>query len=196
MDIDGGNAKQLTNGIAEVPWSFSPDGKWIVYTSLPAVQVSLEDNTLWRIPISGGTSTLITDEPSAEGQVSPDGKLIAFWDHPGFAVGWGPGFTITAKRLTVVPFSGGGAVKTFDFPDIETLYHLRWTRDGSALTYVAYSNGVGNLWSQPLKGGAPKQLTNWRSGVIYSFDWSRDGKQLAVARGQRVSDVVLISNSK
>jgi hypothetical protein len=31
---------------------------------------------------------------------------------------------------------------------------------------------------------------------VVSFAWSRDGKQLAMARGTWVNDVVLISNSK
>jgi len=37
-------------------------------------------------------------------------------------------------------------------------------------------------------------LTNFKTDRIFSFDWSRDGKQLIVARGKLTSDVVLISN--
>ncbi|MGB7437285.1 MAG: hypothetical protein WBR26_07280 [Candidatus Acidiferrum sp.] len=55
-------------------------------------------------------------------------------------------------------------------------------------------DGVGNVWLQPLQGGKPRQLTNFSSDRIYSFDWSPDGKQLVVARGNSSSDVVLISN--
>ena len=32
------------------------------------------------------------------------------------------------------------------------------------------------------------------SGRIFGFSWSRDGKQLFVAKGSETSDVVLISN--
>jgi len=30
--------------------------------------------------------------------------------------------------------------------------------------------------------------------LIFAFDWSRDGKQLALTRGSENSDVILISN--
>jgi hypothetical protein len=39
-------------------------------------------------------------------------------------------------------------------------------------------------------------LTDFKSDRIFSFDWSRDGKQLAIAHGAEVSDVVLISDFK
>ena len=38
------------------------------------------------------------------------------------------------------------------------------------------------------------QLTNFKTGRIFNFDWSRDGKWLALARGSVTSDVVLISD--
>jgi Tol biopolymer transport system component len=53
---------------------------------------------------------------------------------------------------------------------------------------------VSNIWSQPLNGGKPVQLTNFTTGRIFNFDWSRDGKWLALARGSMTNDVVLISD--
>jgi len=35
-------------------------------------------------------------------------------------------------------------------------------------------------------------LTDFKSDQIFSFEWSRDGKQLALTRGTESSDVVLI----
>jgi len=46
---------------------------------------------------------------------------------------------------------------------------------------------------QPLDGGPPRQVTDFKSDRIFGFEWSRDGKQLALARGTESSDVVLIS---
>jgi len=45
-----------------------------------------------------------------------------------------------------------------------------------------------------LDGGPSKQLTNFKSDLIFSFAWSRDGRQLALARGSVTKDVVLISS--
>jgi len=71
---------------------------------------------------------------------------------------------------------------------------LRWTPDGSALTYVDESNGADNIWSQPVNGGPRKPLTNFKSGSILSFAWSYDGKRLAMSRGPVSTDVVLLKD--
>jgi hypothetical protein len=39
-------------------------------------------------------------------------------------------------------------------------------------------------------------MTNFTGGSIFNFAWSRDGKQMFLARGAVNSDVVLISNVK
>jgi len=49
---------------------------------------------------------------------------------------------------------------------------------------------------QPIDGGPPRMLTDFKSDGIFWFDFSRDGKQLAVARGTQTSDVVLFSDFK
>ena len=50
----------------------------------------------------------------------------------------------------------------------------------------------GNLWVQPLNGGAPRQLTRFTDGrPIRSFAWSRDGQRLAITRSTVTNDIVL-----
>lgn len=71
---------------------------------------------------------------------------------------------------------------------------LRWTSDGRALTYVDNRDGVANLWSLPLDGNPPEQLTDFKEDQIFWFDWSRDGGHLACARGVTTSEVVLIKD--
>jgi WD40-like Beta Propeller Repeat len=73
---------------------------------------------------------------------------------------------------------------------------IAWMPDSKAVMYVDNRNGVSNLWSQTLDGRPPKQLTNFTSGSIFNFVWSRDGEQMFLARGAVNSDVVLISNVK
>ncbi|MEP6637134.1 MAG: hypothetical protein ABJB97_10450, partial [Acidobacteriota bacterium] len=88
--------------------------------------------------------------------------------------------------------------RVFDAPilaeEVSLVPPPRWTTDGRALTYVVTSAGVSNIWLQPIDGVAPRQLTTFKADRIFSFEWSRDGKQLLVARGMVASDVVLISN--
>ena len=79
---------------------------------------------------------------------------------------------------------------------IDGVMPVHWTSDGSAVLYVRDPAGVGNIWSQPIAGGRPKQLTEFKTDEIYAFDWSRDGKQLALVRGIEANDVVLIRDLK
>jgi hypothetical protein len=63
--------------------------------------------------------------------------------------------------------------------------NLSWNADGGAVVYVVTGGGVSNLWAQPVNGNPAKQLTNFTSDRIFWF---------ALLRGNRTSDVVLISN--
>ena len=183
MDIDGGNPIQLTYaGAAGYP-QCSPDGKWVVYQSEDTGKL-----TVWKVSIDGGDPVRLTDYASAWPMFSPDGTLVtcACWDERVSPQRW---------RIAVIPSGGGRPSKLFDpAPTGSMLAPARWTADGRALTYVGSRDGVGNIWSQPLDGGPPKQLTDFKEDQIFCFDWSRDGKWLACSRGVENSDVVRISN--
>jgi Tol biopolymer transport system component len=71
---------------------------------------------------------------------------------------------------------------------------IRWAPDGRALDYILTRGGASNIWRQALAGGPPKQISNFKSDLIFFFAWSRDGKQLALERGATSSDVILISS--
>ena len=66
------------------------------------------------------------------------------------------------------------------------------TPDGRAIAYVDPRDTVSNVVARPIDGGAVKQLTNFKADRTFSFDWSRDGSQLALSRGTQGSDVILI----
>ena len=55
--------------------------------------------------------------------------------------------------------------------------------------------GVDNLYLQPLDGSPGRQLTNFTSLKIYSYQWSPNGKMLALVRGDSPSDLVLIKDA-
>jgi Tol biopolymer transport system component len=94
--------------------------------------------------------------------------------------------------LAAVPAEGGEPLYHFDAP--AGLFGLAWSPDNKALDYALTREGVSNLWEQPLAGGPARQLTHFKSDLILDFAWSLDGKQLALARGNYNSNVVLISN--
>ena len=71
---------------------------------------------------------------------------------------------------------------------------MRWSPDGKALHYVLTRGGVSNLWELPLSEAPPKQITNFRDREFSAYQWSRDGKRLALLRGSTRVDVVLLSH--
>jgi len=180
VDADGGNAKQLTDGRGEFNPVFQPDGQWVRYmtyvSGLPA---------RWRVPAEGGSPEPMPGPyPDVLG-ISPDGKLTAYIP---------PGGQGKGKRIAVSPSGGGDPVRVFDLPPSAVPRRMRWSPDGRALTYVVNRGGVSNIWSQPIEGGPPRQLTDFEAEMIHAFAWSRDGKQLALARGTMTRDVVLIKD--
>ena len=180
MDTDGGNLKQLTAGPLDSFPRVSPDGRWVVYSSARSGA-----QRLWKVSIDGGESVRLTDKYTLNPTVSPDGSLIACHyreDEPN-----------QSYKVAIIPFAGGDPVKVLDFPQsFSGGPGLRWTPDGRALTFIDTVNGVSNIWSLPLDGGARKQLTDFKTDQIFWFDFSRDGKQLALSRGTQTSDVILI----
>jgi Tol biopolymer transport system component len=69
---------------------------------------------------------------------------------------------------------------------------MAFTPDGKYVAYIVRDQGVDNIFVQSLDGSPGHQITNFTSQHIAEFQWSPDGKTLAVARGQNTSDVVLL----
>ena len=176
-DADGLNGiKQLD----EVRYSdCSADGKWMFY---------VVNDKLYRMPPGDGPAVEIMTVPGHSGawrvKVSPDGTAVAFM--------YQEGSPVPVSKLGVVSAAGGPLRFTSTVP-IGSV-GLCWSPTGKALQYLLTRNGATNVWEQALTGGAPRQITNFPSGRIFDFAWSRGGKQLLLAKGNQSSDVILISN--
>ena len=182
MDTDGNNQKPLTSNETFAIFAVgSTDGKSILYQSLR--------NNKWalvKMPIDGGESAEVTDRQCVSPSISPDGKSIACFS---------PDAKASLKwQLAIVPFDGGLPTKLIDLPSTVSIDPgPKWTHDGRAITYID-SAKASNLYSQPIEGGPAKAITNFKSDLIDSFNWTRDGKQLIIGRGPIVDDVVLIKD--
>jgi len=179
MKIDGNDPVRLTAGTGEDYPRFSPDGRYLLYTSVGNWR-------LWRMPAGGGEAVALGSDHSEAANISPDGK-------------WFASFTRADKpdsqyQIVVAPFAGGLPAKKFFLPKDGSYQSadVRWTPDAQSLTYVVTKAGVSNIWRQPLAGGEPKQITNFETDKIFYFDLSRDGQELVCSRGRWAHDVVLI----
>jgi Tol biopolymer transport system component len=177
MDPDGSNLVALnTPPYAEIP-QCSPDGKWIVYQiGLNAYRLSLESQE-----VGGAIGSTSAWSP----RISPDGKLVAY-----IAVFGTPS---KPPHLQIASFPDGRVVH--EFPWLASAQHEpHWTPDSKAIQQSVTRKGTSNIWEQKLAGGPGKQITNFKSGRIFNFEWSPDGKYLALTRGSLNREVVMIRN--
>jgi Tol biopolymer transport system component len=180
-DGDGGNVRRVTNhGSAAWP-SFGPDGRSLIYLRLD------DGQRAWRLPLDGGPAVRITNGPTNRPEVSPDGRWLLCRlrsSEPGVPL-W---------RTAVVALDGNGPMRFFGVPRYGGTPIMQWHPNGSSFLFVDSRGGPHNIWQQDLDGSEPRQLTSFDSGEIFAFDVSRDGRKLALGRGQSTRDAVLIRN--
>ena len=184
MNVDGSNPVRLSPGPVDGFPSVTPDGKWVVYIKNEGAKP-----TVWKVSIDGGTPVLVTDHVASSAIVSPDGKLLAY-SYPESPDPYAP-----PNRVAVVNFADNTPVATFTFGPSSTVPTLiQWSPDGKSILYSVNRESVSNVWSQPLSGGEPKQVTFFKDSLMTGFAWSRDGKMFAATRGSLLRDAVLITD--
>ena len=116
----------------------------------------------WKVSIDGGAPVQLAQETSSWPVPSPDGKFFACRYHDDRPS--------SAWRLAIYPIAGGQPVKLLDITaNVRFDSGLSWTADGQAMMYVDTRGGVSNICSHPIDGSPPRQLTNFKSDLIFRF---------------------------
>jgi Tol biopolymer transport system component/predicted Ser/Thr protein kinase len=173
-NIDGTNARKVTTGATGARPEFTNDGRFISYVS---------QNAIWRIPAEGGKAERLNVALDSEHvAMSSDGRWLMFRADS------------DSQRTHLVPLPAGGPPRVFNVPQTPSYSYMRFHPSGRAFGYVDWSGEVANIWLQDIDGGRPRQITHFDHdrGDIYAFDWSPDGKWLAVLYGEPRTDVVII----
>jgi eukaryotic-like serine/threonine-protein kinase len=195
-NADGSNPTQLTNGTFDRFPVCSPDGKWVYYSDGVGPHFSM------RAPLEGGQPEPVpaSDVRDSYGfgageAISPDGKRLIF------NVDISGPHSVPFSKLALVNLDSSSQPSPILFqpdPRIATgggtsfTNAMAFTPDGKSVAYIVRDQGVDNIFVQPLDGSPGHQITNFTSEHIAEFQWSPDGKNLAVARAQNTSDVVLL----
>jgi len=192
-DLDGSNLKQLTRGQTIVHAVCTRDGKELVYSAH-----TLGNIRLMKMLLDGGAPVDLREQFAIRIDPSPDGRSIAAISRADLE---------KPPKLLILPLDGSDRRVRYELP-AGTDYgagfgigrsDLAWLPDGRSVAYFVSEKSVGNLWAQAVNldsssAPPPTQITHFTSEHIFSFRWSADGKQLALARGRRPSDAVLISH--
>jgi eukaryotic-like serine/threonine-protein kinase len=188
MDADGKNTTPLTEekpSQGEFQPQITPDGKFVIFQRFDADK---NITNLMKVPVEGGeVATLLEDKSLAHflPRISPDGKYIAFTT---FNV------NTVEKRLKIAELADGAVGKVVKDMEYNLIDNYFWSPDSKSLTYLS-RDGVPNLWRVSLTDAKPQSVTDFKSGRIFNFTWSRDGKKIYVVRGIVNNDLVLIKNS-
>jgi len=178
MDIDGSNARQLTEGIGVSYFSLTPDERWILYHHWTP--------GLWKVSVNGGERVKILDDFARGAEVSPDGKMLAYRTEDE---------RTKRARLVILRFEDLSPVKTVEMPTTSDQL-WRWSPDSRAVIYQDAPGEVSNLWSLPVDGGEAKQITDFKTDKISYFSYSPDGRRIALSRANIRRDAVIISDER
>ena len=182
VDSDGGNAVILARGKQVMSPDISPDNKWVLFSAWTSGKMAI-----WRVPLEGGNSEQITSYHSMYGaRISPDGKHIAVLLVQDQS---------ERTLIGIVPFEGGTPIREFEIAQSTDLgLGIEFTPDGKSIAYIDGPRGFGNVWVQPIDGRKPTRLTDFKENGVLHREWSLDGKQLALIRGEVHNDAIMITN--
>jgi eukaryotic-like serine/threonine-protein kinase len=191
VDSDGSSPKKLTSGKEDGNPRCLPDGKSFYYYDAVALR-------MMKMPIGGGSPELVKASIVPTGWMqggvnfSPDGRWL-----PEVEVKDDATTGVASREIALLDVTTNSETPAkYINPRADIYPVVALTPDGKALAYTIVENGVGNVWAQPLDGSPGHRLTNFTSDRILSFQFSPDGKFLAVARIQVVSDVVLLRDTR
>jgi eukaryotic-like serine/threonine-protein kinase len=186
-EADGSNSKQLTNGKNDAFPVCSPDAKTVLYFDA--------DSRLQKIAIDGEALS-----PMPEAAVfsrisfSPNSQTAAFVTFR---------LNDPKEKLVFVSLDSSQPPRFLEFERPRADFGVSYdaapvvlAADGKGVIYPIRSGDTDNLWLQHFDGSPGKQLTDFNSEFVRDFDYSFDGKHLAVIRGHSESDVVLIRDSQ
>jgi len=180
-EADGSGLHQLTTGKNDQFPECSPDAKTLFYIDVTA-------DAYMKVPAAGGKperfSTLFP-ETSSLYDIAPDGKTVVLGTYD---------FKEEKPVMALVALDSGQLLRKFEY-DVRHDGVVRFSPDGKGIVYPIYEKGAENLWLQPVDGSPGRQITNFSSLKIYSYEWTPDGHSLALVRGDAPTDLALIHDT-
>ena len=179
MNIDGSDQRQLTSGLSDHTPACSKDGRWVYYVD------NNDNHYLKRVSIDGGRPETIVNFSVGYYALSADGKQVASLEVR----------ELDHKMMLRLDSTEAHHMVYHDMDQRALEEGLAFSPDGKAVVYLVREKGVDNLWAQPLDGSAAKPLTHFTADKIFRFNYSPDGSQIAIERGESESDVVLLKDT-
>src|SRR6185369_10225214 len=165
-DIENGETRDITPGDFDSPphfyedagITFSADSRSVAFVSNRDGKDKEMMNTnqdVWLVPVTGGDAKKITTSAAADQEptFSPDGKILAIKSQRR------AGFESDRWYIDLYDSATGSKRGTlFETPDL-SVDEFAFSPEGRTIFFTAIDKGLGNLYSVPVSGGAPKLVT-------------------------------------
>jgi len=185
-----------TGDLRRLTWSdqldqldgWSRDGKWIYFTSAANDIAHLPD--VFRVSSEGGTPLEVSRErylSEFDSAPSPDGQTIALCAKGiSYAQWWRNGHAhIDQTEVWLKPIADGQKASVLLPADSKHAWPM-WSPDGKTLYFMSDRSGSQNIWSVPLPGGDPKQLTHFEHGRVLYPSIGYDGRSIVFERNMAI----------
>ena len=191
MTIDGKNVKPLTNetdGQRQSP-RVSNDGRFVYYTFR-----GRDTNSIRRYDVQMNKEEIFFTHPeigvSPFMELSPDNKYLTF-----FRVGdrsrMNASFDKYNAAIVIVSTENVNNISNFPVSIIPPF--RRFSPDSQSIDYILAETDGTQIVQQSFDGSNLKPIYTMPDGKIFNFAWSKNGKQLAISRGQQLRDAVLLT---
>lgn len=129
--------------------------------------------------------------PAAFLSLSADGKRLAFLNLKGEIE---RDDEESNFQFAVVSTENAADIRFFNVKSIGSVAHL--TADGKFFDYISFSEGSTKILRQSVDdaGAEAREILSLPKERIFNFAWSKDGTKLALSRGRRLRDAVLLTN--
>lgn len=184
MSAEGGSAKRVTtHSNTTTPLAFSKDGKYLYYTAHiqdPASSVIFPMgrlNEVYKVPVTGGRTTLEIPTPVSAGEISKDGRFLLYEDTKGMENAWRKHHTSSVTK----------DIYLYDFKNKSYQQLVSWkgedrnpvyAPDGSHFYFLSERAGTFNVFKQPLNSSSDAsaiQLTSFKTHPIRFLSVANNG---------------------
>ena len=183
QSVDGGEPKLVAPLQSYNPISFSPDGRYILYTALEKTSGHDYPKRM-VIPAAGGepVAGFLLPPGAQDLNWAPEGESITYIDRA------------TGSNLMRRAIHEDNTRQLTQFKEGSLLGH-RWSHDGKKILLHRRIGQEASLWILEADAKTPpSQLVAFKSGEIFRYAWARDSKSVVFTYGQQGQDVVLMTD--
>ncbi|MGQ5720497.1 S41 family peptidase [Pseudochrobactrum asaccharolyticum] len=190
-DFSGKLQRMTYSSAKEIPTSFSPDGKTVLFTAvrLGDAKRSVQAALSWRpqlyaVDTKSGRERLVLPNFALEASWNKDQtKLVYSYDPSGDPAERQHRVAANARQLWLYQPADDKYSRLFAVDGVDR-HKPHWSADGEWLYYLSEASGWLNVWKTNLKTGQEIQLTNLEGSPVRDLSVADDGTLAFSFKGQ------------